>query len=217
MKKYLLGLLFNLFNFRISKFALVDNSSVFDKTAKIYRKCLIFNSSVGAYSYVAPNTSIVCAEVGKFCSIAKDVNIGLGTHSMKLISTSPIFVSKDNAIGISWTFQNRHEDCNKVIVGNDVWIGTKAIIMGGVKIGDGAIIGAGSIVTKDVPDYAVAVGIPAKVIKYRFDKPIIEKLLELRWWDMSEEKLKEKIALFQNENILLDDLTGLKSNPSEIL
>ena len=86
--------------------------------------------------------------------------------------------------------------------------------MGGVTIGDGAIIGAGSIVTKDVPDYAIAVGIPAKVIKYRFDKPIIEKLLEIRWWDVSEEKLKEKIALFQNESILLDDLSELEINPS---
>ena len=76
---------------------------------------------------------------------------------------------------------------NPINIGNDVWIGTNAIVMDGVKINDGAIIGAGAIVTKEIPPYAIAVGVPAKVIKYRFSQEIIDKLMELRWWDYPED------------------------------
>ncbi len=210
MKKYLLGLLLNLLNFRISKFSLIDNLSIVDKKTRIYSKCQIFNSFIGSYTYIATNTSIISAKVGKFCSIGKDVNIGLGSHAMNLISTSPIFFSKINATGFSWTSKVYREEYKKVIIGNDVWIGAKAIIMGGVKIGDGAVIGAGSIVTKDIPNYAVAVGVPAKVIKYRFDNLIIEKLNYLKWWDWSENKLKKNIKIFQNENITLEELNNIE-------
>jgi acetyltransferase-like isoleucine patch superfamily enzyme len=179
---------------------------VINKKAKIYRNCQIFKSNIDAYSYIAPNSSIVFSKIGKFCSIGKDTSIGLGKHTINTISSSPIFYSKKNAIRISWTSKINSEEFNEVIIGNDVWIGTKAIIMGGITIGNGVIIGAGSIVTKDLPDYSIAVGIPAKVIKYRFDKPIIDKLKEINWWDLPEEKLKEKIRLFQIENFTIDDL-----------
>jgi hypothetical protein len=91
---------------------------------------------------------------------------------------------------------------NKVFDNNT----NKVIIMGGLRIGHGAIVGAGSIVTKDIPAYAVAAGVPAKVIRYRFEEPIIEKLLSMKWWNMSEEKLKKNIDLFQTENFSLSDL-----------
>lgn len=101
---------------------------------------------------------------------------------------------------------------NKLVtIGNDVWIGTRVIIMGGVKIGNGAVIGAGAIVTKDVPDYAIAVGVPAKVVKYRFSPDIIEKLLELQWWNLSEEELKENIKEFQRNSINLDVIEKINS------
>ncbi len=78
--------------------------------------------------------------------------------------------------------------------------------MGGVKIGDGAIIGAGAIVTKDIPNFAIAVGIPAKVIKYRFENEIIDKLNAIQWWDFSDKYLISKIKLFQNEKFNINDL-----------
>lgn len=208
MKKYLLGFLSHFFNFRISKFALVDNISAIDMRANIYRKCQIFNSTVGAYSYVGPGTSIVCTTIGKFCSIAGNASIGLGKHSMDLISTSPLFFSKKNATGFSWTSKNSFEEYSRVNIGNDVWIGMSAMIIGGVTIGNGAVVAAGAIVTKDVPPYAVVGGVPAKVIKYRFSAETIEKLLELKWWNLPDEILKKKINLFNNADFihLLDNL-----------
>ena len=92
----------------------------------------------------------------------------------------------------------------KVIIGNDVWIGSHALILGGVKIGDGAVIGAGAVVTKDVPPYAVVGGVPARIIKYRFSQEIIDKLLEIKWWNLPENILKENIKLFQTDNITFD-------------
>ena len=85
-----------------------------------------------------------------------------------------------------------HPQCNhcQIIIGNDVWIGAHATIMGGVKIGNGAVIGAGAVVAKDVPPYAIVLGNPARVIKYRFDEATIEWLQKLRWWNWTPEKIK---------------------------
>lgn len=209
MLKYLLGLINNIFNKAVSFFALIDSKSIINKKAKIYYSAQIFDSSINSYSYIGPRSHIVFANIGKFCSIASDCYIGLPSHSLNHISTSPIFTTKKNGTGSSWTSLNTFEEHHRVILGNDVWIGTRAIIMSGLKIGNGAIIGAGAIVTKDIPDYAIAVGVPAKVIRYRFDKPIIEKLLEIKWWNMPDKELKMNIGIFQTENFRLIDLNNL--------
>ena len=182
--KYLLGLIKNLLNGRVSFFALVDTKSKISKNAKLNWGVKFYDSNIDSYSYVGPRSEIICTDIGKFCSIADNCSIGLPAHSIKNISTSPIFTTQKNGTGSSWISSSTFQEYDRVIIGNDVWIGTKVIIMGGVRIGDGAIIGAGSIVTKDIPDYAIAVGAPAKVIKYRFDRPIIEKLIEMEWWNM---------------------------------
>jgi acetyltransferase-like isoleucine patch superfamily enzyme len=209
MIKYILGFLCHIFNFRVSKFALIDNISILHKRAKVNYGCQIFNSKIGAYTYIGPNSSIVCAEIGKFCSVAKDVSVGLAKHDMDLISTSPIFTSKANGTGSVWTTNNDLEECARVVIGNDVWIGTKVIIMGGVRVGDGSVIGAGSIVTKDIPDYAIAVGAPAKIIKYRFEPDIIEKLQKIKWWNLSESKLRGSIRVFQDKNISINKIDDI--------
>ncbi len=87
----------------------------------------------------------------------------------------------------------------KTIIGNDVWIGVNALILDGVKIGDGVIIGANAVVTKDVPAFAIVVGSPAKIIRYRFSDKIIENLLRIKWWDKEAADLQSSIKLFQNE------------------
>ncbi|HZL12387.1 MAG TPA: CatB-related O-acetyltransferase [Prolixibacteraceae bacterium] len=210
MLKYFLGLFLNLFNKGVSLFTLIDNKSGVSNKAKVYRGVKVLNSNIDSYSYVCSGTKIAFANIGKYCSIADGCSIGLAFHSLNNISTSPIFGSKKNATGHSWTSNNSSEEYKRVIVGNDVWIGTNAIILGGLKIGNGVIIGAGAIVTKDVPDYAIVVGVPAKIIKYRFEKPVIEKLMEIKWWNMSEEKLKENIKAFQIEHFSFEDLTQLR-------
>jgi acetyltransferase-like isoleucine patch superfamily enzyme len=198
MKKYLFGFLLHLFNFRISKLAFIDNISVISKKAKIYMGCQIFKSTIGPYTYVAPKSSIVHANIGAFCSIAQNVKIGLGNHNKKAISTSPIFSSKTNALSISWIIQGSFEEFETVNIGNDVWIGMGAMIMGGITIGHGAIIGAGSIVTKDIPNYAIAAGVPAKILKYRFNEKQIEFLLKIKWWNWQIDIIKKNIDLFEN-------------------
>mgnify|MGYP003303392449 CR=1 FL=1 len=204
MIKYILGLIINLFNPAVSLFVKIDDKSSVDKKAKIYAKARIFNSVIGAYSYVGRNTSIVHARIGKFCSIAGGSSIGLGTHTLDKLSTSSIFTEKNNGTTHSWVKNNIVNPYKKIIIGNDVWIGARAMIMGGVTIGDGAVIAAGAIVTKDVPPYAVVGGIPAKIIKYRFEKQIIDKLIEIKWWNLSEDILRDNIELFQ-KNILVEE------------
>ena len=209
MIKYIRGCIINILNFRISLFSLIDHESMVDKKAKIYRKTKIFRSKIDSYTYVAPNTTIICTDIGKFCSIAEHCSIGLAKHSLRNISTSPIFTSHNNALNIKWTTKQSFEEYSRTVIGNDVWIGARVIIMGGVKIGNGAVIGAGSIVTKDVPDYAIVVGVPARTIKYRFNQPLINKLIEIGWWDKSDDELKKAIAIFQKEDIDIDELNNI--------
>lgn len=197
MKKYILGFLKNLFRKNVSKLALLDDESTVSAKAKIYRGVKLFKSNVADFSYVAPNTEIVMADIGKFCSIARGCMIGLSSHTLKNASTSPIFTEQNNALKISWTTSEFAAKSQRVEIENDVWIGARAIILDGVKIANGAVVAAGAVVTKDVPPYAIVGGVPAKIIKYRFSQEQIEKLLISKWWDMSEDKLRANIALFQ--------------------
>jgi acetyltransferase-like isoleucine patch superfamily enzyme len=211
MLKYILGFLKNFFNSGVLFLAIVDDKSFVSRKARINRFTKLYNSNIDNYSYVGSGTQLIFAEIGKFTSIAHRCSIGLASHSLGNISTSPIFTSIKNGTGQKWSDINTHEDIKKVTIGHDVWIGIEVIVMGGVKIGNGAIIGAGSIVTKDVPAYAIVVGVPAKIVKYRFDKEIIDRLQEVQWWDFPEEVLKKNLRLFQKENITLFDLQTLEN------
>jgi NDP-sugar pyrophosphorylase family protein len=125
---------------------------------------------------------------------------------MRNLSTSPLFTKKDNGTGFSWTIKNDNQEDLKVEIGNDVWIGAKAILISGVTVGDGAVIGAGAIVTKNVPPYAVVVGVPAKVVKARFTDDIIVALQSMKWWDWPDELIKDNIELFQHPNPTLEQI-----------
>ena len=202
MLKYLLGFFLNLFNPAVSIFAKIDNKSAISKKAKVYGHVQVSNATMGDYSYIGRNSRLIHADIGKFCSIAGETKIGMGTHTLDKISTSPIFTEAKNGTKHSWVKVSAVNPFKRVKVGNDVWIGVRTMVMGGVTIGDGAVIGAGSIVTKDIPPYAVVAGVPAKVIRYRFPQEQIDALLANPWWNLPEEHLREQIELFQSsENI----------------
>jgi acetyltransferase-like isoleucine patch superfamily enzyme len=158
------------------------------------------NIELGAFSYIGGECFIYNTIIKRYCSIAKDCNIGQGNHPIDWLSTNPFSYQQSFRIHTGKLFpynseyqnytvpeKNRQEVSKsvnkpKTVIGNDVWIGVGTIILPGVTIGDGAIIGAGSIVTKNIPPYAIAAGNPAKIIKYRFSEDIINKLLSLKWW-----------------------------------
>ena len=142
-------------------------------------------------------------KIGRFCSIACGARFLFtsGNHSLKSLSTYtfPIFFEEwelDRA-DITSAWDNKGD----IIVGNDVWIGFEAVIMQGVKIGDGAIIGSRAVVTKDVEPYTIVGGVPAKPIRKRFGDETIKALLDLRWWDFPAEKIKENLPAIQAGDI----------------
>lgn len=141
--------------------------------------------------------------IGKFCSIACGAKFlfNSANHTMTSLSTYtfPLFyeewgLKKEN---VTEAWDNKGD----IIVGNDVWIGFEAVILSGVTIGDGAVIGSRAVVTRDVPPYTVVGGLPARVIHRRFDEQTIETLLQLKWWDWPEERIRENIRAIQSGHI----------------
>ncbi|ROS94701.1 antibiotic acetyltransferase [Muribaculaceae bacterium Isolate-083 (Janvier)] len=141
--------------------------------------------------------------IGKFCSIACGVKFlfNCANHTLKSLSTYtfPLFyedweLEKSN-VASAW------DNKGDIVIGNDVWIGFEAVILAGVKIGDGAIIGTRAVVTKDVPPYSIVGGIPAKVIRKRYSPDIIEQLLSLRWWDWTKDRIKRNLPFIMAGNI----------------
>ena len=141
--------------------------------------------------------------IGKFCSIACGVKFlfNCANHTLKSLSTYtfPLFYEEweleKSDVASAW------DNKGDIVIGNDVWIGFEAVILAGVKIGDGAIIGARAVVTKDVPPYSIVGGIPAKVIRKRYSPDIIEQLLSLKWWDWTKEKIKRNLPFIMSGDI----------------
>ena len=166
------------------------NRAYFGRNCKIYPKAVIFESIIGSYTYIAQNSIINNTTIGKFCSIGPNLIAGWGLHPTNGISTHPMFYSTKKQNGITFSSEDKVEETKPIKIGNDVFIGMNVTILDGIKIGDGAVIGAGAVVSKDIPPYAIAVGCPVRIISYRFKDNIIEKMLNLRWWEFDEEDLK---------------------------
>ena len=177
-------------------YAMVSNSHI-DEWVCIYDEALINNCKIGSFTYVSSNTRIGRTEIGKFCSIGPDCKIGWGLHPTKsFVSTHPAFYSLAKQAGITFADKNYFEETKNIKIGNDVWIGANVVIIDGVTIGDGAIIAAGAVVTQDIPNYAIYGGVPAKLIRYRFDENTIEYLLSTKWWNNDTEWFKKNYKEF---------------------
>lgn len=159
---------------------------------------------IGEFSYCGPNFRVfdwnegTTLKVGKFCSFAGDIKILLGgNHCTDIVTTYPfnVLMPGNEHCKIPSTIKG------DVIIGNDVWIGTGATILSGITIGDGAVIGAESVVTKDVPSYSIYAGNPAKLIRYRFSKNIIDELTKLAWWNWDTSVILKYVPLLLSENI----------------
>lgn len=172
---------------------------------KVYPPYYLHDVQLGDYSYVAKNCTISHCSIGKFCSIGPNFCCGLGIHPINGVSTAPMFYSTAKQNGMTFCDKNKLEETKQTVIGNDVFIGANVTILDGVKIADGAVIGAGAVVVDDIPPYAIAVGVPAKMVKYRFDESTIKALLEKQWWDGTDEDLKRVERFFWDINAYLTE------------
>ena len=157
--------------------------------------CALHNSSIGKRTSIGRYSKVRDSEIGAYCSISWDVTIGAVSHPMDRISMHAFTYRKQFGI----VDQDTMIPQKVTKIGNDVWIGCGAIILSGVEVGDGAIIGAGAVVTKDIEPYTIVAGVPAKPIRKRFGEEIIEELLRIQWWNFSDEQLKANVEFFEGE------------------
>lgn len=203
---------------KVSGFSLVkseqSNVSVAEHTnivAPFYLRDVV----LGKYSYIAKNCDITNTEIGKFCSIGPNFKCGLGIHPTNGISTSPMFYSKAKQNGQTLVTQNKFTESKRTIIENDVFIGANVTVLDGVRIGNGSVIGAGAVVTKDIPPYAIVSGVPAKLVNYRFSEKQIEKLLAIAWWNFDDDQLRNvEKHFFEIDSFIMEQMNDSSSDSS---
>jgi phosphonate metabolism protein (transferase hexapeptide repeat family) len=172
--------------------------STFGAYCEVGARTSVAESRFGDYSYVVNDSQIIYSEIGRFCSIAAQTRINPGNHPLDRVALSH-FTYRSSAYGLGdddpsfFDWRRSH----RVMLGNDVWVGHGAIVLPGVSIGNGAAIGAGAVVSKDVPPFAVVVGVPAKVTRHRFPPAIVAALERIAWWDWEHARLGEALADFR--------------------
>lgn len=189
-----------------------NHNTIFEGNNKISKGTAVSDSIIGRNTYIGQNSNLANCKIGRFCSIAANVEVVSATHpSSVFVSTSPTFFSTLKQNGQTFVKENNFNEFLKIdnynaIIGNDVWIGTNVVLKGGITIGNGAIIAMGSVVTKDVPPYAIVGGIPSKIIKYRFTEEQIDKLQKIQWWNKSTAWLENHSKYFENIEIFLKNI-----------
>lgn len=197
-------------NVKISPWAHFNQNTRFEGNNVVYKGAVISSSKIGRNTYIGENTKLQKCQIGRFCSISSGVEVVSATHpSSVFVSTCPSFYSISNQNGQTFVKSNLFEEHLSIngyhaVIGNDVWIGTNVIIKGGVTVGDGAIIAMGSVITKDIPPYAIVGGVPGKVIKYRFTEEQISRLLQIQWWNQPEEWLLSNANGLTNIDLFLE-------------
>ena len=181
---------------KVARGAAVRSSHI-DPTSRVHAGTTFLYSRLDRHAFVGYDCNIIHTHIGPFSSLASRITIGGAAHPLHFVSTSPVFLSHKDSVKAKFA---RHDYLPVVTteVGADVWIGDGAYIKAGVTIGHGAAIGMGSVVTKDVPPYAIVAGNPARVIRYRFDEATIRRLLATQWWTWPETRLHE-LGTFMND------------------
>lgn len=159
-------------------------------TSKLESGTAFYSSTMDRHSFCGYDCDISCADIGSFTSIANGVVIGGGRHPMEWVGMSPVFYEGRDSVKTKFS-THRRDPVKRVVVGHDVWIGRSVVVLPGVVIGNGAVVGAGAVVTKSVPPYAIVAGNPARLIRYRFDAAVVERLIASRWWTLNDEYLHQ--------------------------
>lgn len=162
----------------------LDDSVKVSKNSKVYPEV-----KIGRYTYINGNSIVFSGVIGRYCSIGYNVQIGPPEHPLQNFSTHPMFYK----IGGGYS-----EITEPPVIESDVWIGSNSVILQGCKVGIGSVIAAGAVVTRDVPPYAIVAGIPARVVKYRFDESTIDGLIASKWWEKEPDQVEELITMRSN-------------------
>ncbi|WP_210484743.1 CatB-related O-acetyltransferase [Microvirga antarctica] len=190
---------------------------IWESPVRIFHAVYVTDVEIGAYSYVGPESEICRTTIGRYCSLGNGLQLFGSDHPRTWLSSHPfahrnIFTEQmDYAPRLTFD-----DEPKQSTIGNDVWIGSRVTILPGVRIGNGAVIGAGCVVVRDVPDYAVLVGNPGRVAKYRFGEALIERLLRVQWWRFDLPQ-----AMIKRPDLPLDDpermLDVIESNEADFL
>ena len=171
---------------------------------------MIIDCEIGRGTYIRNGCLFKKTKIGRYCSVAPGVKVVYGEHPpSEYVAIHPSFYKNRSIAGLSFGHESGFQEYKETKsgyyceIGNDVWIGTDVKLMAGIAVGNGSIIAAGSIVTKDVPDYAIVAGVPGRIIKYRFSKDEIAKLNESHWWDRDIDWIKMNVHHFDKvENFI---------------
>lgn len=204
----------NKFNLRLDRNVTIDKKTTFEGYNALVNGSSLISSHIGFASYLAEGANIRHCSIGKYCSIGPDVKCVFGKHpTSTFVSTHPVFFSTQKQVGFSYTNNQIFEEYEtpadpdgkfQITIGNDVWIGAEATLMDGIRVGDGAIVAAKALVTKDVPPYTIVGGIPAKVIRKRFSDNQIKALLKIKWWNKDEAWIRNNAPKFANIDYFLE-------------
>ncbi len=204
----------------IHKKANVDlRNCIFEGDNYVDEHVLMRNCNIGKRSYVSAGSRLYQTRIGRYTCVAPNVSIVNGRHPTKeYVSVSPVFYSTSNSIGVSFCDSNRFEEIRYtdkvnntlVDIGNDVWICDGVRILDGVTIADGTIVAAGAVVVRDTEPYSIVGGVPARLIRYRFDEEQIQKLMKIKWWDQSDEWIERNAEFYDNVDVFLKNIEKLQ-------
>ncbi|MFE8048555.1 DapH/DapD/GlmU-related protein [Brenneria goodwinii] len=185
----------------VGEFSRVYESS-FSDYVRIDRNNFIRNSYIGLCTYTGQFTTIMNCSIGNFCSISWGVTIGPGEHDYHRVTSHDFLYNPIYGIKPNTEIKEVYDRFEKPLhIGNDVWIGTNVSVLRGISIGDGAVVGANSVVVHDVPPYAIVAGCPARVIKYRFNEEQIKSLIDIAWWNLPINVIKDNFSVFSSIDI----------------